>query len=293
MTLSDLSIRRPVLAWMAMISLMFFGFLSYQHLGVAQLPEISSPVITINVSWSGGAPEVMETEIVNPIEEAVISVEGVEDVEANMRQGTASIKLTFYPNKNIDAALQETNAKLRSVKLPDDVLPPTLSQVNSDDQPIMWLAITTTKRNFHDLISFVDLHIRSRFEVLPGVGSLVLGGWSDRSLRVWVDNNKLIQHQLTILDVKNTLKLENEDLASGYLENQTHQSNLRVMGATSGSGHLWEYEDQHAGRLAHLQFRYKTKRCCPGGRWAGRCAQPGPQQWRDQPGRGRAETAWR
>ena len=90
MVLSELSIRRPVFAWMLMSALMFFGAICFFHLGVSQLPEATQPVLTISASWIGAAPEVMETEIVNPIEQAVISVQGIQDIESNMRQGTAS-----------------------------------------------------------------------------------------------------------------------------------------------------------------------------------------------------------
>lgn len=230
MTLSDLSIRRPVFAWMLMCALMFFGAICFMRLGVSQLPEATQPVLTISVGWASAPPEVMETEIVNPIEQAVISVQGIQDIEANMRQGSASIKLTFYTNKNIDAALQETNAKLRSVKLPDDVLPPTIYKINTDNNPIMWLAVTTNKRSFKEMLTYVDLNLRDRLRVIPGVGNLILGGWSDRNLRVWVDNDKLVARQLTILDVRNTLKLENNETASGYLENGQGQLNVRTMG---------------------------------------------------------------
>ena len=230
MTLSDLSIRRPVFAWMLMCALMFFGAICFLHLGVSQLPEATQPVLTIAVNWTGAPPEVMETEIVNPIEEAVISVQGIQDIEANMRQGTASIKLSFYTTKDIDAALQETNSKLRSVKLPDDVQPPTISKINTDDNPIMWLAVTSTQRPFKDILTYTDLNLRDRFRAISGVANVIFGGWSDRNLRVWIDNNKLVAHQLTILDVKNTLKLENNETASGYLENDREQLNVRTMG---------------------------------------------------------------
>jgi HAE1 family hydrophobic/amphiphilic exporter-1 len=230
MTLSDLSIRRPVFAWMLMSALMFFGVICFFQLGVSQLPEATQPVLTISASWVGAAPEVMETEIVNPIEQAVISVQGIQDIESNMRQGTASIKLTFYTSKDIDAALQETNSKLRSVKLPDDVLPPTISKINTDDNPIMWLAVTSTKRSFKDMLTYVDLNLRDRLRVIPGVGDIILGGWSDRNLRVWVDNNKLQALQLTILDIRNTLKMENNETSSGYLENGENDANIRTMG---------------------------------------------------------------
>ncbi|MCE0482662.1 MAG: efflux RND transporter permease subunit [Methylacidiphilales bacterium] len=230
MTLSDLSIRRPVFAWMLMSALMFFGAICFFRLGVSQLPEATQPVLTISADWASAAPEVMETEIVNPIEQAVISVQGIQDIESNMRQGTANIKLTFYTTKDIDAALQETNSKLRSVKLPSDVNPPTIQKINTDDNPIMWLAVTSTKRSFKDVLTYVDLNLRDRFRVIPGVGNLILGGWSDRNLRVWVDNNKLAANQLTILDIRDTLKLENSESASGYLENGQEQLNVRTMG---------------------------------------------------------------
>ncbi|MCE0521442.1 MAG: efflux RND transporter permease subunit [Methylacidiphilales bacterium] len=230
MTLSDLSIRRPVFAWMLMSALMFFGVICFFQLGVSQLPEATQPVLTISANWVGAAPEVMETEIVNPIEQAVISVQGIQDIESDIRQGSASIKLTFYTSKDIDAALQETNSKLRSVKLPDDVPPPTISKINTDDDPIMWLAITSTKRPFKDVLTYVDLNLRDRLRVIPGVGDIILGGWSDRNLRVWVDNNKLLARQLTILDIRNTLRMENNESSSGYLENGRNDANVRTMG---------------------------------------------------------------
>src|SRR6202042_3384805 len=79
-------------------------------------------------------------------------------------------------------------------------------------------------------LAYVDLHLRDRLRVLPGVGNIVYGGWSDRNLRVWVDNNKPIDKQLTILDVRNTLKMENSETSSGYLENDTNDNNVRVKG---------------------------------------------------------------
>jgi hydrophobe/amphiphile efflux-1 (HAE1) family protein len=230
MTLSDLSIRRPVFAWMLMGALMLFGAICFFHLGVSQLPEATQPVLTISVAWTNAAPEVMETQIVNPIEQAVISVQGVQDIESDMRQGSASIKLTFRTGKDIDAALQETNSKLRSVKLPSDVQAPTIDKINTDDNPIMWLAITSSKRSFAQMLTYVDLHLRDRLRVIPGVGDIVLGGWADRNLRVWVDNDKLLARQLTILDVRNTLRMENNETSSGYLENPRDQMNVRTMG---------------------------------------------------------------
>src|ERR1035441_370267 len=100
MTLSDLSIRRPVFAWMLMSALMFFGAICFFHLGVSQLPEATAPGLTISAAWTSAAPEVMETQVVDPIEQAVISVQGVKDIRSNMRQGAASIYLSFDTHKD-------------------------------------------------------------------------------------------------------------------------------------------------------------------------------------------------
>jgi hydrophobe/amphiphile efflux-1 (HAE1) family protein len=257
MTLSDISIRRPVFAWMLMGALMFFGAICFLHLGVSQLPEATQPVLTISAAWTSAAPEVMETQVVNPIEQAVISVQGVQDMESNMREGSASIRLSFDTNKNIDAALQETNARLRAVKLPDDVQPPTISKVNTDDSPIMWLSVTSTKRSFKDVVTFTDLNLRDRFRTIPGVANVIFGGWADRNLRVWVDNNKLIAHQLSILDILNTLKEENNETTSGDLENSQSDSNIRVMGEALSPAQMADLIiTQRAGaRIYHSTIR--------------------------------------
>ena len=230
MTLSELSIRRPVFAWMLMSALMFFGVICFFQLGVSQLPEASPPELTIQVAWVGASPEVMESQVVNPIEEAVLSADGITDIESTMREGIAFVELTFRSGMDVDACLQETNSKLRSVKLPDDVLPPTIDKHNTDEDPFMWLAITSNKRSFKEMLAYVDLHLRDRLQVIPGVGDIILGGWSDRNLRVWVDNDKLLANQLTILDVRNTLKMENNETSSGYLENDRANANIRTMG---------------------------------------------------------------
>jgi HAE1 family hydrophobic/amphiphilic exporter-1 len=257
MTLSDLSIRRPVFAWMLMFGLMFFGAICFTHLGVSQLPEATPAVLTISASWAGAAPEVMETQVVDPIEQAVISVQGVQDIESNMRQGSASVKLTFDSHKDIDAALQETNSRLRAVKLPDDVLAPTISKVNTDDNPIMWLSVMSDKRSFKDIVTFTDLHLRDRFRTIPGVSNVIFGGWSDRNLRVWVDNHQLVARQLTILDVRNTLKEENNETNSGDLENAQSDSNIRVMGEAISPAQMAQMPitERAGARIYHSTIR--------------------------------------
>lgn len=229
MTLSDLSIRRPVFAWMIMAACFVFGAISFTRLGVSQLPDVTFPVLTINISWPGAAPEVMEADIINPLEEALMSVQGIKNLESNIMQGSARIKLEFYMDRNIDAALQDTNSRVRSVRLPEQADVPTIIKVNQDDSPILWMGVTWD-RSFHELLTYVDLHLRDKFQVVPGVGDVQLGGWSDRTMRVWVDNEKLNDYNLTVLDVRDTLQADYNETTAGVLENSIREMNIRTMG---------------------------------------------------------------
>ena len=116
-SLADLSIRRPVFAWMLMAALIIFGAIGLSRLGVSEQPDVDFPVLTINATWSGSAPEVMETEIVDKIEEQVISTQGVRDVTSQIQQGQASITLEFEINRDIDAALTDELARRLAAKL--------------------------------------------------------------------------------------------------------------------------------------------------------------------------------
>lgn len=229
MNLSDISIRRPVFAWMIMAACLVFGSIAFSRLGVSLLPDVTRPVLTVSASWPGAAPEVMEAEIVNPLEEAVMSVQGLKNLEATMMQGSARLKLEFFTDRDIEAALQETNAKVRSVQMPDQADPPTIMKVNQDDQPILWMAVTWD-RPLRELITYVDLHLRDKFQVVPGVGDVQLGGFANRTMRVWVDNEKLLKYELSILDVRDTLRSDYSEVASGIIENNRREINVRTMG---------------------------------------------------------------
>src|SRR5271168_2662750 len=148
-SLADLSIRRPVFAWMLMAALIIFGAIGLSRLGVSEQPDVDFPVLTINATWSGSAPEVMETEIVDKIEEQVISTQGLRDVTSQIQQGQASITLEFEIDRNVDAALTEVQSKLSDVSLPLGADPPTIVKSNPEDQPVVLLSASSTKRDMH------------------------------------------------------------------------------------------------------------------------------------------------
>ncbi|HYE74905.1 MAG TPA: efflux RND transporter permease subunit, partial [Blastocatellia bacterium] len=229
MTLSELSIKRPVFAWMLMAGLIVFGAISLGRLGISQMPDVDFPVLTITVNWEGAAPEIMEAEIVDRLEQSVISVQGIRDITSTIRQGVANISIEFELDRDVDSALQEVQANISRVRLPTNVDPPTIMKQNPDDNPIIWLGVSS-KRSLHELIVYIDQNLRDQFQILPGVGEVVLSGFAERNLRLWVDNNKLKQYELSILDLERALEQEHTEIAAGYMENEKQEINIRMMG---------------------------------------------------------------
>ncbi len=229
MSIPALAIKRPVFAWMIMLGLIIFGGISFKQLGLSQMPDVDFPVLSVNVIWEGAAPSVIEAEIVDRLEDAIISIEGIKDISSTIRQGQATLSIEFQLERDIDAALQEVQSATSRVILPKDVDPPTIKKSNPDDQPIIWIGISG-QRSLHDLITFVDLSIQDQFKIIPGVGEVVLGGYTERNLRVLVDNTKLKKYELTILDIRDAVERGHIETAAGRIENNQQELNLRMMG---------------------------------------------------------------
>ena len=128
MTLSDFSIRNPVFAWMLMAGLILFGLISYGQMGVSQMPDVDFPVISVQLTWEGAAPEVMETDVVDVVEDAVMGIQGIRDLSSTARQGDATLTIEFDLDRDIDVALQEVQTRIAQAqrRLPSDLDPPRL-----------------------------------------------------------------------------------------------------------------------------------------------------------------------
>src|SRR3990167_7869516 len=137
MKLSDLSIKNPVFAWMLMIGLMVFGWIGFTRMGVSQLPDVDFPMISVQVTLEGAAPEIMETEVADVIEDAVMGVSGIKDVSSQSFQGRAMIMIELELGRDIDVALQEVETKIAQVQrnLPRDIDPPNYLKINPEEQP--------------------------------------------------------------------------------------------------------------------------------------------------------------
>ena len=199
MKLPELSIRRPVFAWMLMSGLIIFGGISFVRMGVSQLPDVDFPVVSVSVTLDGAAPAVMETDVVDPIEDAVMSVQGVKSVSSTARNGAATISVEFDLSRQIDAALQEVQTKVAQAQrlLPRAMDPPVITKTNPEDQPIIWLALQATEKfKTQDLMIYVRDKIKGQFATVPGVGDVFLGGYVEPNLRVWVDEAGLSRYAL-------------------------------------------------------------------------------------------------
>ncbi len=229
MILSDLSIRRPVFAWMLMFGLIVFGAISFNRLGVSQMPDVDFPILEVRATWEGAAPEVLESELVDKLEQAVIAVEGLKEVRSTIRQGQATVELEFELARDIDAALQEVQAAISQVRLPLQVDPPVIRKNSTESEPIIRIGLSG-RQSLRELVEYVETFLLDQFQILPGVGEVSLSGFSDRNLRLWVQNEKLKAYDLTILDLQQAIAREHTELAGGILENEKRELAVRTMG---------------------------------------------------------------
>ncbi|OFZ11392.1 MAG: acriflavine resistance protein B [Bdellovibrionales bacterium RBG_16_40_8] len=241
MNLTRISIERPVFAWMLMFSLLTFGLVSFKFLGVSSLPDVDFPVVNISVGYAGASPEVMESDVIDILENAVMGAEGLKDISSSSRYGSANITLEFDIDRNVDLAMQEVQSKVSQAlkRLPSNVEPPVISKQNPEDQPIMWLAVSGSWPT-RDLMAYARDKMITQFQLVPGVGDVFLGGFVDPNIRVWVDGVKLKSFQLSIDDVISAINREHVEKPAGLLQQGDTEYTLRVVGEARTAEELSE-----------------------------------------------------
>lgn len=231
MSLANLSIRRPVFAWMLMAALIMFGYLSFINLGVSQNPDIDFPFVNVSITLEGASPEVMESEIVDVTENALMGIEGLVDISSSARYGSASISLEFDLDRDVDVAMQEVQSRISQVtrRYPEDTEAPVISKQNPEDQPIMWVGLSGDVP-FRELMTYARDTVLPQFQLVPGVGDLTLGGYLDPEIRIWIDAEKLRRFEFTVDDVISTLNAEHIEYPAGYLQRSDKEFTMRIMG---------------------------------------------------------------
>ncbi|HYN40706.1 MAG TPA: efflux RND transporter permease subunit, partial [Thermoanaerobaculia bacterium] len=231
MNITEVCIRKPVLAWMLMAATIVFGGVALSRIGISQFPDVDFPTINVSVNWEGAAPEVIEHDVVEPLEEAVMQVEGVKSLTSSSRQGTASITVELDISRNVDLALQDVQTKVAQAqnRLPRDIDPPVISKTNPEDNPILWIGLSGPFPR-QVIADYARYRLKERFQTVPGVGEVTMGGYLDRNLRIWVDADKLNEKGMTVTDVIAALQREHVELPAGRLETEGREISVRVMG---------------------------------------------------------------
>jgi multidrug efflux pump len=231
MNLTETCVKKPVFAWMLMTATLVFGLVAGTRIGISQFPDVDFPTISVSVSWSGAAPEVVENDIVEPLEESLVQIEGLKTISSSCRQGGASITLEFELSRNIDFAIQDVQAKVSqaSRSLPRDIDPPTISKSNPEDNPIMMISLSGPFPQ-RVLTDYIQYNLKEKLQTIPGVGEIGVMGIQDRNVRVWLDATKLDERGLTVQDVISALQREHIELPAGRLETPGREVNVRVLG---------------------------------------------------------------
>ncbi len=233
MTLSDISIRNPVFAWMLMAAFIIFGFICFMRMGVSNLPDVDFPVVNVSITLPNASPEVVESDVADPVEQAVLGAQGVQDVQTTCTQGNANISVFLDLNRNVDSAVQDVQTLVFQAQkqLPTNIFPPVIRKQNPNASPILWLAVTADPPlTLRDMMLYSRDHIQDKFTSLNGVANVFLGGFLDREINLWVDNNKLNERQLTAADIINTIQHQHAETPAGSLETPDTQYDIRVMG---------------------------------------------------------------
>jgi len=229
MTLPELSIKRHVLAWMLNAVLVLFGLIAYQRIGMDRFPYIEFPVISVTTTVKGANPDIVDASVTNLIESAANTVPGIEHIQSTSSPGVSQVNITFVLEKDVDIAFNEVQAKLNQVlrRLPKDADPPVVAKVETNTQPIMWLALQGD-RTQQQLNQYAANVVKKRLESIDGVGEVRLGGRRDRTIRVNLLPARMAAHGITAQDINEAFAREHVQLAGGFVVGQATEALVKL-----------------------------------------------------------------
>ncbi|MBX9802350.1 MAG: efflux RND transporter permease subunit [Caulobacteraceae bacterium] len=228
--LSDVAVRRPVLAAVAAIVLCVIGAAAFFFLPVRELPDVDPPIVSVSTSYAGASAEVIESRITEPIEQQIAGIQGVERISSSSRDGRSNVSIVFSLDRNIDDAANDVRDRVSRVvgRLPDQAQPPEVSKADSDSQPIMILFLRSTAMNRLELTDYADRYLIDRLATVPGVAQVQIFGEQRYSMRIWLDAGALAARGLTVSDVETALTAQNVELPAGQLESGQKDYTVRV-----------------------------------------------------------------
>lgn len=232
MNISELSIKRPVLATVTMLVIMLFGLIGYNFLGVREFPSVDQPIISVNVSYPGANADVIMNQITEPLEQNINGIPGIRSLSSVSSQGSSRITVEFELSVDMETAANDVRDKVSRAQryLPKDCDPPTVSKADADASPIIQIAIQSNKRSLLELSEIADLTVKERLQTISNVSSVDIWGEKRYAMRLWIDPIKMAGYGVTPLDVKNAVDRENVELPSGSIEGNKTDLSIRTMG---------------------------------------------------------------
>ena len=236
MSISTLSIKRPVLTIVMNVAIILFGFIGYTFLGVREFPSIDPAQISVRTSYAGANADIIESQITEPLEKAINSIDGIRNISSSSNQGSSNITIEFELEKNLEEAANDVRDKVSQAvrSLPQDIdAPPVVSKADADSEPIITMTVQSATRNPLELSDYAENVIAERLQTIPGVSSVQIWGQKKYAMRLWVDPVKLASYGVTVSDVRNALDQQNVELPTGKLTGDNTELTVKTMGNLS------------------------------------------------------------
>lgn len=231
MSLSSVSIRRPVFTIVLALAIIIFGLISFQNLGVREFPAAERPVISVVANYPGASPSVIENQVTEPLEESINTVPGIRTLTSISREGRSTITVEFDLNYDLDVAANDVRDRVAAAQrqLPPDLDPPIVQKADADGDPIIFLNVGSQQRNLLELTEIADRNFKNRLQTIPGVARVDIWGSREYAMRIWLDPDRLAAYELTPLDIRNALAAANVELPSGKLDGESQELGVRAL----------------------------------------------------------------
>ena len=232
MNISELSIRRPVLATVLTLIIVIFGVIGYSYLGVREYPSVDNPIISVSCSYPGANADVIENQITEPLEQNINGIPGIRSLSSVSSQGSSRVTVEFELSVDLETAANDVRDKVSRAQrfLPRDCDPPTVSKADADAMPILMVAVQSDKRSLLEISEIADLTIKEQLQTISDVSAVQIWGEKRYSMRIWLDPAKMAGYGITPIDVKSAMDRENVELPSGSIEGNTTELTIRTMG---------------------------------------------------------------
>ena len=233
MFLSDISVKRPVLATVLSLLLIAFGLVAFDRLPLREYPDIDPPVVSITTIYPGASASIVESRITEVVEDRIAGVEGIRFISSTSEDGRSAITVQFNIEHDINTATNDIRDRVSSIagELPSEADPPEIKKVDSNEDVIMWLNLASERMTVPEITDYAERYLVDRFSVLNGVARVRIGGAQVFAMRIWLDRRELAARNITVADIETALRAENIELPAGSLQSEDRQFTVRMQRA--------------------------------------------------------------